>query len=92
MAKQDEWARITLRIPPELHAKLMEAAKATSMNAEIISRLEQTFNLRIGDRVSPDGERYFMTKEEVEEILDRSLGRLKNDLIHAGLELGKKPT
>ncbi|WP_319499344.1 toxin-antitoxin system HicB family antitoxin [uncultured Cohaesibacter sp.] len=44
MAKQDTWARITLRIPPELHKKLTKAAAEKSLNAEIISRLEESFN------------------------------------------------
>jgi hypothetical protein len=43
MAKQDEFIRITLRLPPELHKKLTEAAGAGSMNAEIVARLEKSF-------------------------------------------------
>ncbi|AZV00280.1 Arc family DNA-binding protein [Paracoccus kondratievae] len=45
MAKQDDWIRITLRLPRELHEKLTGALDDTnrSMNAEIVSRLEQSF-------------------------------------------------
>lgn len=43
MAKQDAWTRITLRLPPELHEKLVAAAEANSLNAEIVARLERTF-------------------------------------------------
>lgn len=44
MAKQDDWARITLRLPPELHARLTNEAAAASINAEIVGRLEQSFD------------------------------------------------
>lgn len=43
MATQDDWHRITLRIPSELHAKIVEAAKLSSVNSEIITRLEESF-------------------------------------------------
>ena len=43
MAKQDDWVRITLRVPADLHEQLNEAADAGSMNAEIIERLRWTF-------------------------------------------------
>lgn len=45
MAKQDDWVRITLRIPPNLHYDLLQAAGANSLNAEIVTRLEATFKL-----------------------------------------------
>lgn len=42
--EDDGFTRITLRIPKELHAKLVDAAaKKRSTNAEIIARLEATF-------------------------------------------------
>ena len=46
MAKQDEYARITLRIPASLHAQINEACEKTnrSMNSEIIERLKQSFD------------------------------------------------
>lgn len=42
MANQDDYIRITLRIPKDLHGRLSELAEETSksMNAEIIGRLE----------------------------------------------------
>jgi len=45
MAKQDEWIRITLRIPGDLHSKLVSAADENnrSMNAEIIATLELVY-------------------------------------------------
>jgi hypothetical protein len=39
MAKQDDWVRITLRLPPELHEMLVGQAGAGSLNAEIVERL-----------------------------------------------------
>ncbi len=52
MSAEDRYQRVNLRIPKELHARIMEVADARShsMNAEIIQRLEQS--LRIGGPVS----------------------------------------
>lgn len=44
MAEEDDFVRITLRLPAALHAKLTEATeRKRSMNAEIIARLEASF-------------------------------------------------
>lgn len=42
MAKQDDYIRITTRIPPELHSALVELAKKTerSLNGELVARLQ----------------------------------------------------
>lgn len=42
MARQDDYIRITLRIPGELHAKLVGLAGEASLDAEIIHRLERS--------------------------------------------------
>lgn len=44
--EDDDYARITLRIPKDLHKNLADSAKQTSksMNAEIIARLEKSFS------------------------------------------------
>ena len=44
--EEDDYKRITLRIPKDLHEKLASAAKASSksMNAEIVSRAEESFS------------------------------------------------
>jgi len=47
MGKQDDFIRITLRLPPELHRQLQEAARTSSLNAEIIKRLEESFEQRV---------------------------------------------
>ncbi len=43
--EEDRYTQITLRIPKDLHASLREQAQATSksLNAEIIARLQQSF-------------------------------------------------
>lgn len=44
--EEDRYTRITLRLPKELHARLEEAADATSksLNAEIVGRLDASFS------------------------------------------------
>lgn len=46
MARQDDYIRTALRVPPDLHAKLHKAAdeNATSFNAEIVARLTASFD------------------------------------------------
>lgn len=52
MAEEDDFVRITLRLPRELHESLVEsAAKKRSMNAEIIDRLEYSFENVRADEV-----------------------------------------
>ena len=41
MAKQDDWVRMTLRLPQDLHDRLMGALGAKSLNADIVERLER---------------------------------------------------
>ena len=45
MDDEDRYTRITLRIPKDLHARIAQAAEATSksQNAEIIARLQASF-------------------------------------------------
>lgn len=43
MGKQDDWIRKTVRLPVELHEQLTRAATSSSINAEIVARLEQSF-------------------------------------------------
>lgn len=45
MANQDEYMKTALRLPRDLHAKLMDAAETTgkSLNAEMIARLTESF-------------------------------------------------
>lgn len=45
MATQDDYIRTALRVPPDLHARIHEQAKANNrtFNAEIVARLEGSF-------------------------------------------------
>ena len=45
MATQDDYIRTALRVPPDLHAQIHEAAKANTrtFNAEIMARLQASF-------------------------------------------------
>lgn len=70
----DDYTRITLRIPKDVHQKLTESAKQTSksMNAEIIARLEASFD----ESRSPSGvlamfEEYKEKSRKIEEALLR---------------------
>lgn len=46
MATQDDYIRTALRVPPDLHAQLHEAAKVNNrtFNAEIVARLQASFD------------------------------------------------
>ena len=48
MAKQDDYIRITLRMPPTLHRALALAAGEKSLNAEIIERLADSIYSQAG--------------------------------------------
>ena len=43
MAKQDEWKRITLRLPTELYDRIAGADTPASINARIVEALEQHY-------------------------------------------------
>lgn len=44
MAKQDDYVRITLRLPPDLHEALLKHAASKSLNAEIVERLSKSMS------------------------------------------------
>lgn len=46
MATQDDYIRTALRVPPDLHAQIHEAAKGNNrtFNAEIVARLQASFS------------------------------------------------
>ena len=51
MAKQDEYVKTALRLPPQLHASLSGAAaeRGHSLNAEMVRRLDESFSGKIDD-------------------------------------------
>ncbi len=63
MAKQDEWKRITLRIPPDLHARVAAAAESVSLNGLIVEVLEDAF--------PPSPEPLISILEEMSDINER---------------------
>lgn len=46
MATQDDFIRTALRVPPDLHKQIHEAAEKSNrtFNAEIVARLQQSFD------------------------------------------------
>lgn len=65
MAKQDDWSRITLRLPRDLHEVLVDRAGVKSLNAEIVERLERSLS-------QPNPERDNAALRELKEGLDRN--------------------
>lgn len=66
MAKQDDFARITLRLPKELHERLLASSGARSLNAEIVDRLTDSY---AAEAVTP---RLDSALADLEAHLDRS--------------------
>lgn len=71
MATQDDYIRTALRVPPDLHARIHEAAKANTrtFNAEIVARLESTF--ASANRTGLPTE----VIQELERLFDERLGQ-----------------
>lgn len=57
MATQDDYIRTALRVPPDLHAQIHEAAKGNNrtFNAEIVARLQSTFSTTSHTAISAMG-------------------------------------
>ena len=53
MATQDDYVRTALRVPPDLHQKIHDAARENTrtFNAEIVARLERSFARHVPDSV-----------------------------------------
>lgn len=54
MAKQDDYVRYTIRVPAGLYAAVQEAAGEKSVNAEIVDRLQKSFEDTFSDAVLLD--------------------------------------
>lgn len=76
MAKQDTWTRITLRLPPDLHQLLTEAAGANSLNAEIVDRLWAT--MASGLRTPHDVLKLDSSFKELNTAIDNLQDRIEN--------------
>lgn len=72
---QDDYIRTALRVPPELHARIHEAAKDSgrTFNAEIVARLEASFST--AESTLPLGLREYL--EEVKRTQQQMLAYMK---------------
>lgn len=82
MAKQDDYIRITLRLPQDLHARLSELAGAKSLNAEIVDRLTDSLT-----KVSVDPDEYKFLKMYDPERLAEDLGNKVQDKINEAIRI-----
>lgn len=82
MAKQDDWIRITLRLPGDLHERLVEAAASSSMNAEIVERLSDSFVRRISKNAAAsliEQIRNIVLGSNIHDLLDDDVGQALMD-------------
>jgi hypothetical protein len=78
----DDYTRITLRIPKNLHQKLTEVARGTSksMNAEIVARLEKSFQL---DEIDKEFNESIAESQRIHRQLEGAYTKLTK--VHANL-------
>ncbi len=76
MSAQEEWIRMTFRLPPEMHATLKETAERTgsSIKAEVIRRLALTLRY---DEMSDPLETLQILVQKLEEM--QSETRIKTE-------------
>ena len=87
MAKQDDYVRYTIRVPEPLYRRLQKAAGEASVNAEIVRRLEQTFELDRTAAEFPGMAQLPSATELDEEFKDAVMLAVKNVLHRHGLDL-----
>lgn len=88
MATQDDYIRTALRVPPDLHKQLHEAAAANNrtFNAEIVSRLQASFTRQDGflnkkiTSLSTNDEVQVRTMTEVIEDAASQISRIQGTL------------
>jgi hypothetical protein len=71
MAKQDDYVRYTIRVPADLYGKLQEAAGEKSINAEIITRLEASFDKFLPEGLHDEGREIVRQLREEREAIER---------------------
>jgi len=74
---EDRYTRMTLRIPKDLHKKLVENAelRSKSTNAEIVARLEESFNPATA--IPEDFERLYKLQKEIIDEKDKTTNKLE---------------
>ena len=70
MAKQDDYIKTALRLPSDLHARIQVAAEnaGRSMNAELIHRLEMSFDKGQALEITIHADKG-LTMRELQEVL-----------------------
>lgn len=79
---RENWHRITLRLPPELHQRIVESAGKLSVNAAIVQRLEQSFEDNTAKLKSYDEMRAAIMAEveqRMEQRFEEWLEQIKDD-------------
>lgn len=96
MAKQDDFVRITLRLPPWIHSQLTEmAGPGGSLNAEIIRRLQRSVeDSLLGPpkpshflRVVLDGRDQSLSIRQVQEHVAAAVDALKDPIHELQIEV-----
>lgn len=90
MAKQDDYVRITLRLPPALHQALSEQAGAKSMNAYIVEILDEYVQIDRSRTLSYEAKGYVesgMAESLEARIYEATREAIKNVLEQEGLRL-----
>lgn len=80
MAKQDDYTRYTVRIPTPLYNRLKEAAGEASVNAEIVHRLQTTFDMSPSGVVEAVGVAKGSSSAKAEGAASRLTEEEKEDL------------
>lgn len=76
---RDDWVRMTLRLPPELHREIAASAGALSMNAAIVQRLIDSFLVKGVQGMMDEANRNQTTAlrhfESANDILEQAVAR-----------------
>lgn len=70
MAKQDDWVRLTIRIPKDLHERVIRGSVLSSVNTEIIRSIERQFPPEPSNEELADDIEYFLGALETTNMPD----------------------
>lgn len=90
MAQQDDFIRTALRVPPDLHKSIHEAAKVAgrTFNAEIVHRLQLSFEQASeASQVTPDLWARVSELEHLRAKLQREYAVLQGQALHVAEEI-----
>jgi len=85
MPNQEDYQRVTIRIPPELHADLRRVSDASerSINAEIIKRLTDSIAEDDRKAVLQHGDPYMMIARTAQDITEMAQAILSANVVAA---------